>query len=435
MPRLVQTSPSPALARMALSRLGEKWTASVLRVLAGHPRQYGIIRRELGISAKVLTVTLRGLQRDGFVARSESPSAGLQVNYDLTPLGRALLSLLDDVEAWASQQEQSAPIAAEERTGIRARHPSIPTTERDDTDQQIETVPTHLCVAVHDLDHAAGEFSRLFGVEARPAERGTVTAPNHHQGEIARRAFPVANFCFEFIQPIGGSSAFQDFLKRSGQGIHHIGLRTRGDIEEHIARFERHGGRRTMGGVDERYALFDFSDQFGSTLEVVSPDIDSPATRITPRFHHPNALAHFSLSHIGILVRDVHDAAAQYAETVGVAISPLRMVTPEFPAGTAIDAKSRAHVVHFRQGNIAIMLIEPVGPSPWRELVEERGNAVHHVAFNVGDTLNDTINRLKRLGAKQVLGRPGVGYAQFDFTREFGLVVGLTGRSIVAGRR
>lgn len=76
---------------------------------------------------------------------------------------------------------------------------------------------------------------------------------------------------------------------------------------------------------------------------------------------------------------------------------------------------------------MATVLIEPVGSSPWRDFVEERGNAVHHISFNVGDRLDALVDTLQQRGSQQVLGRRGLGYAHFDFTPDFGLVVGLIG--------
>ena len=107
--------PSGSLAQVALARLSEKWTAPLLTALSTRPRHYGLLRRELGVSAKVLATTLRGLERDGFVSRSEAPAGALQVSYALTELGRALLALRSDVEAWAERLPTTA--GAQRATG------------------------------------------------------------------------------------------------------------------------------------------------------------------------------------------------------------------------------------------------------------------------------------------------------------------------------
>ena len=79
------------------------------------------------------------------------------------------------------------------------------------------------------------------------------------------------------------------------------------------------------------------------------------------------------------------------------------------------------------------LLIEPVGFSPWRDFVEEHGNAIQHVSFNVHDRLDEIVHLFERCGGRRVLGRPGIHYAHFDFTSELGLVIGLTGRSLLGG--
>jgi len=61
------------------------------------------------------------------------------------------------------------------------------------------------------------------------------------------------------------------------------------------------------------------------------------------------------------------------------------------------------------------------------------GNAIQHVSFNVHDRLDEIIRLFEQCGGRRVLGRPGNDYAHFDFTSELGLVIGLTGRSLLAG--
>src|SRR5436190_22309665 len=99
------------LVQDAFKRLAEKWSPSVLRLLTVRPRHHSDFRRILGVSAKVLTGTLRGLERDGFIVRSESPSVPVKVSYALTPMGEALVELLRDADKWG---ERHAAIA---RTG------------------------------------------------------------------------------------------------------------------------------------------------------------------------------------------------------------------------------------------------------------------------------------------------------------------------------
>ena len=88
--------------RELLDRLGDKWTAPAVAVLGTGPKRFGELRRELGgVSQKVLTELVRTLERDGFFSRHVLARAPLQVEYRLTPLGRSLATLLDEIRTWA----------------------------------------------------------------------------------------------------------------------------------------------------------------------------------------------------------------------------------------------------------------------------------------------------------------------------------------------
>lgn len=82
-------------------RVGDKWGAMILRCLAGGPRRFGELRVPLhGITAKVLTSSLRTLERRGLVTRTEVRGRQRRVEYALTDLGRSLLGPLDAMCAW-----------------------------------------------------------------------------------------------------------------------------------------------------------------------------------------------------------------------------------------------------------------------------------------------------------------------------------------------
>ena len=81
--------------RRALSLLSGKWSVEVLYLLANGTRRYSDVLYEVGeISKKTLTQTLRGLQRDGLVARRAYPEVPPRVEYSLTPLGWSVTGLL-----------------------------------------------------------------------------------------------------------------------------------------------------------------------------------------------------------------------------------------------------------------------------------------------------------------------------------------------------
>ncbi len=95
-----------------LSRVGDKWTVLVVSVLAGGSRRFSEIRRALGsISQRMLTLTLRGLERDGLVTRTVTPSIPPRVDYELTELGRSLIVPVDALVDWARRNRRQIDLA------------------------------------------------------------------------------------------------------------------------------------------------------------------------------------------------------------------------------------------------------------------------------------------------------------------------------------
>ncbi|KAA5599552.1 winged helix-turn-helix transcriptional regulator [Blastochloris sulfoviridis] len=93
-------------ARVApvLSRIGDKWTVLVVTFLGRGPMRFNALRREIGgISQRMLTLTLRSLERDGLVTRTVYATVPPQVEYALTELGRSLLIPVLAIRDWARQ--------------------------------------------------------------------------------------------------------------------------------------------------------------------------------------------------------------------------------------------------------------------------------------------------------------------------------------------
>ncbi|MFE0335162.1 winged helix-turn-helix transcriptional regulator [Streptomyces sp. NPDC058955] len=89
-------------ARQLLDRIADKWVTLVLNALADGPRRYAELHRKIaGVSQKMLTQTLRALERDGLVSRTVTASVPVRVDYALTPLGVSLLPVVAAVKEWA----------------------------------------------------------------------------------------------------------------------------------------------------------------------------------------------------------------------------------------------------------------------------------------------------------------------------------------------
>jgi DNA-binding HxlR family transcriptional regulator len=87
-----------------LSRVGDKWTVLVIMLLGDGPRRFNELKRMIGgISQRMLTLTLRGLERDGLVTRTVFPTVPPRVDYELTDLGRGLAQPVMALGNWARQ--------------------------------------------------------------------------------------------------------------------------------------------------------------------------------------------------------------------------------------------------------------------------------------------------------------------------------------------
>ena len=97
-----------------LARVGDKWTVLIVALLGDGPKRFNEIKRMVGgISQRMLTLTLRGLERDGLVTRTVFPTVPPRVDYELTALGRSLWRPVEALGAWARANQ--AEIAAARR--------------------------------------------------------------------------------------------------------------------------------------------------------------------------------------------------------------------------------------------------------------------------------------------------------------------------------
>ena len=98
-----------------LARVGDKWSVLVVTRLGEGPRRFNELRRSIGgISQRMLTLTLRGLERDGLLTRTVFPTIPPRVDYALTPLGRDLLDPVSSLGAWALRNHAKIARAREQ---------------------------------------------------------------------------------------------------------------------------------------------------------------------------------------------------------------------------------------------------------------------------------------------------------------------------------
>jgi DNA-binding HxlR family transcriptional regulator len=105
-------------ARQLLDRISDKWVTLIITALADGPQRYSdLSRRIAGVSQKMLTQTLRSLERDGLLSRSVTPSVPVRVDYELTPLGQSLLPLIASIKGWAESHMPEVAAARSQYDG------------------------------------------------------------------------------------------------------------------------------------------------------------------------------------------------------------------------------------------------------------------------------------------------------------------------------
>ena len=134
------------ITRETLTRLGDKWSVLVMSILAKGPMRFNALKRSIdGISQRVLTSTLRALERDGLVNRSVFPANPPNVDYSLRPLGQTLLGAVSGLARWAEaygaelvrarNASASTPNVVVSETSDRASSTSTPTVDRPPPDE------------------------------------------------------------------------------------------------------------------------------------------------------------------------------------------------------------------------------------------------------------------------------------------------------------
>lgn len=99
--------PACVAVREVLNRVGDKWSVLIVQLLADGPKRFSELRRAIeGISQRMLTLTLKGLERDGLVTRTVYPTIPPRVEYELTDLGRTLRKPIQALAQWAQENRE-----------------------------------------------------------------------------------------------------------------------------------------------------------------------------------------------------------------------------------------------------------------------------------------------------------------------------------------
>ena len=102
------SNPTCRIISTLLSRIGDKWTVLVVETLGTGPRRFNELRREIpSVSQRMLTLTLRNLERDGLVNRTVTPTIPPRVDYELTELGQSLQKPICELATWALENVEA----------------------------------------------------------------------------------------------------------------------------------------------------------------------------------------------------------------------------------------------------------------------------------------------------------------------------------------
>jgi DNA-binding HxlR family transcriptional regulator len=128
------------LARDVLDRVGDKWSVYVILSLSDGTKRFTELRRSIeGISQRMLSVTLRGLERDGIVRRTMYPVMPPHVDYTLTPLGHTLIDAVGALFAWTEKHLADIEAARARYDAREQQHGSAAESRRVDAE-----APGHL---------------------------------------------------------------------------------------------------------------------------------------------------------------------------------------------------------------------------------------------------------------------------------------------------
>lgn len=108
-----------------LSQLGDKWTILVIRMLATRGQRFSELRRGIGsVSQKMLTSTLRSLERDGYVTRKVTATIPPRTDYALTKMGREVLTPLNALASWALANRENVEASRRAYDRLQRKRPS-----------------------------------------------------------------------------------------------------------------------------------------------------------------------------------------------------------------------------------------------------------------------------------------------------------------------
>lgn len=300
--------------------------------------------------------------------------------------------------------------------------PSTQQAQAPAAEKLLDAPLTHVGIVVSDVEQAAKKYAQLLGVPVPPIHSLTdVKFPRDYRGD--RKAYPkVATFALnnvtvELLQPQGGASPWRERLEKSGPGLDHIAFgvaRSAG----HLRHLQDAGGALRVGGAaGGPVTSLDFTRQLGFNIELQETTGPAPPAPTYPA----GSFGNNPVVHVSAVVPDVEKAGGLVADILGTELpstTVVKMGSLVYPGASKADPRAAPKHVTFKLPNILLELTEPQGgSSPWRDQLDQHGQALHHMAFRVGN-MADAIAYLEHQAGRLVLGGPGVAYAYVDLRPE-----------------
>jgi methylmalonyl-CoA/ethylmalonyl-CoA epimerase len=255
---------------------------------------------------------------------------------------------------------------------------------------------------VNDAEKTAAQYRDILGLEVPETANLTDTVDKSEARYLEKpmeaRAkilvFDMGAVQFELIEPVGAGSAWHDFQKVYGEGLHHVALPT-SDTGVASEEFYEKGcqiiqqgyfGDRATGG---QYTYLDTENDLGVVIELLQ--LFGERSPRPPTSHAADrALGTNIVRQVGIIVGDIAQSIERYVEVFGTPKPPI-IETPGYALSKTTyrgeNSEATARLAFFNFGQVQIELIEPdEQPGVWREYLETHGEGVQHIAFQVADT-------------------------------------------------
>jgi hypothetical protein len=290
---------------------------------------------------------------------------------------------------------------------------------------------TRIGVVVRDVNKAVKVYADIFQLSATPAVASVKIDLPKGSAKVKRAVVTLPNTRIEIDQPEGTSGPAADYLSKYGQGIYRVGFSTPDPIEPKVVTLEQKGGKLTAGSRTGTFAWVDLTPMLGTTIEIQQEAVPALASAVPAApIGDKVVLGTTPMSHLGWAVTNADQVAKNFSDVFGIGMPTVRdFKQVEFPPNYPADPTATLRLTSFKQANAGIELIQSLGQTNWADFVSRHGtnSAPQHLAFPVGDKLEQTTHLFQSKGAAWTNGKVGGTYEYLDFTETLGIIFELNG--------